>query len=175
MSDTDPKPSEQEARLSHAYERMLERTREFLSDAGETAGEGIRKAVDTAKEKAVELGELTHDEAETVAYFVTKDLHAAGDYVAQKGRSIAEWFTLGVDKIGGTVVDVFSGLYEKASVRVTHLRKAGLNYGEWKTGEITGPGTLQCTGCGQKMTKHKVGPIPPCPKCHNTTFKRTRK
>ncbi len=40
------------------------------------------------------------------------------------------------------------------------------------TGEIIGAGTLVCDQCGEKLHFHKAGKIPPCPKCHGTTFHR---
>ena len=42
----------------------------------------------------------------------------------------------------------------------------------YHTGEITAPGVLACTACGETLHFHKTGHIPPCPKCQATTFRR---
>jgi len=42
----------------------------------------------------------------------------------------------------------------------------------YRTGEMTGPGTLVCDKCEEHLHFHKVGHIPPCPKCHAVNFHR---
>ncbi len=44
-----------------AYERMLSRVREFTNEASEELGPKMHYAIDSAKEKAYELGELTSE------------------------------------------------------------------------------------------------------------------
>ncbi|MBI3773498.1 MAG: hypothetical protein HY272_12460 [Gammaproteobacteria bacterium] len=43
---------------------------------------------------------------------------------------------------------------------------------EYHTGEITGPGTLICEGCGEHVQFHHPGLIPPCPKCGGRDYQR---
>ena len=40
------------------------------------------------------------------------------------------------------------------------------------TGEMTAVGKLRCTDCGEEMSLHTPGPIPPCPACQGTRFSR---
>jgi hypothetical protein len=42
----------------------------------------------------------------------------------------------------------------------------------YRTGEITGPGTLVCDNCEERLHFHKAGHIPPCPKCHGVIYHR---
>ena len=39
-------------------------------------------------------------------------------------------------------------------------------------GEITAFGTLQCKSCGEVIHLRGPGRIPPCPRCHGTTYRR---
>ena len=45
--------------------------------------------------------------------------------------------------------------------------EVGLNF---KTGEITTPGTLTCKKCEKKIKMYGTGHIPPCPECRGTEF-----
>ena len=41
----------------------------------------------------------------------------------------------------------------------------------YKTGEKPGKGTYQCLSCGQLVVLDDItDTLPPCPKCHATTF-----
>jgi predicted RNA-binding Zn-ribbon protein involved in translation (DUF1610 family) len=42
----------------------------------------------------------------------------------------------------------------------------------WLSGEVTGPGSLECAQCGYVLTYHKPKAIPPCPDCGETVFVR---
>ena len=42
----------------------------------------------------------------------------------------------------------------------------------YRTGEITAPGVLECSECGEELHFEKTGRIPPCPKCSATRFQR---
>lgn len=42
----------------------------------------------------------------------------------------------------------------------------------YRTGELTFGGRFECKACGSQMQLKKPGHLPPCPKCHKTSFKR---
>ena len=43
----------------------------------------------------------------------------------------------------------------------------------YKTGEKPGKGTYECTECGTYVVlDDNTDTLPPCPKCHNTTFNK---
>src|SRR5690625_3896038 len=88
----DESESKREQRLSNAYERMLERVREhYETPPPETGAPGLQQALDWARERAVELGELTRDEARIVGIFLWRDLEDAGIYLARSGRGMRDW------------------------------------------------------------------------------------
>jgi hypothetical protein len=157
-------------RLVHAYERMLERARQTLHAAPE--GSVVLHALEVAKEKAVELGELTREEAEKVGDYVLRDLHDAAHYIADEERELGDWARLDLLLIETDLLNRFSLLVDQTKVELEKLRLDAAAFGQWHTGEVTGIGTLQCIQCGETIHFHEVSRIPPCPKCHGTVFRR---
>ena len=42
----------------------------------------------------------------------------------------------------------------------------------FRTGDITSPGMLTCTGCGWKVRLARTTMLPPCPQCTETSFRK---
>lgn len=165
-------------KLVHAYNRMMERVKAALEHAEHDTLPTVQQHIESAKKKAVELGELTREEAEKIGAYVKRDLHDAADYLTTTGRELATWFRFDLKLIEQRVLDAFAGMVDRTRLE---LDKLGLRAKEadaaettntWHTGEVTGVGTLSCTACGQPIHFHATGRIPPCPKCHTTTFRR---
>ncbi len=156
----------------HAYDRMLERTREFLNEAGEELKPKLQHALDAAVEKTTELDELTREEAEKIAEYLKRDLQSAGEYLASdKAKELADWFRFDIKLVEDRILDALSLLVDPTKVELALLAERA-RLADWHTGEITGPGTLACTSCGKELHFHKTGHIPPCPKCRGTVFRR---
>ncbi|MEO7557700.1 MAG: zinc ribbon-containing protein [Gammaproteobacteria bacterium] len=161
-----------------AYNRMLERVKAALEQAEQDTLPTVQQHIEIAKKKAVELGELTRDEAEKIGAYVKRDLHDAAQYVADTGKELATWLRFDLKLIEQRVLDVFATMVDRTRLELDKLglqakgahkpKKVSL----WHTGEITGVGSLACTACGQTMLFHATGHIPPCPKCHATIFQR---
>lgn len=162
----------QDEKHVHAYERMLERTREFLGEAGEELKPKLQHALDAAVEKATELGELTREEAEKIAEYLKRDLQSAGEYLAgDEAKELKDWLRMDLDLIEARILDALSLLVDPTKVELTLLAEQA-RLAEWHTGEVTGPGTLTCVNCGKELHFRKPGHIPPCPKCKGTVFRR---
>jgi hypothetical protein len=43
---------------------------------------------------------------------------------------------------------------------------------EYHTGTVVGVGNFSCTQCDKEIRKGKLGPLPPCSRCHGTVFRR---
>ncbi len=173
MTDTDPHNSEQ--RAIAAYNRMMERVKAALDEAGHTTVPSLRQGVQKAVKVAEQLGELSRDEAEKIAAYLQRDLHDAGEYLAVTGSDLRTWFRFDVELIEDRLLDLFSSVADRTSLEWMELKRQaqfGLIY---NSGEITGPGTLQCTECGKEIHFHATGHIPPCPSCHGTHFVRPDK
>ena len=60
----------------------------------------------------------------------------------------------------------------KTRLELEKLADQAREASRYHTGEVTGPGTLICEGCGKEIHFHKAGRIPPCPGCQGTGFTR---
>lgn len=160
--------------MGEAYELMLERIAEGvdrLRKAEKEAEPEMARLLAEAKEKSVELGELTREEADRVAEYLDRDLKAAGGWLADTGEEFKEWLGMETALISDHFLDMFIKAADQTSLELQKLKQRAESL-EYKTGEIAGPGTLVCTACGEHLHFNKPGHIPPCPKCSATTFKR---
>lgn len=164
MNPEEPKPH-----MTEGYTRMIERAR----DIAESAGKHIEHAVDDARDMAHELGELTRDEADLLAQFVKRDLKDMGAYLGVSGHDdLRGWFVIDKTLVEARLWDLMTSVADKTSLELAELARNPSEAAVWNTGEITGPGLLVCQNCGETLEFHKPGHIPPCPRCHATTFSR---
>ena len=151
-----------------AYETMLERVSGFSQKAGPVLGQ----AIDHARETAVELGELSREEAEKVAGYIERDMKDAAEFLVETGQDFRDWFSFDVQLIETKLFDMFASVADQTSLELRNLAERAKRATVLRTGEITGPGTLECTACGEQLHFKKAGHIPPCPKCRATEYKR---
>lgn len=163
-----PLPEGVAEKLAAAYDRMLERTREGMKKADKD----LHQAVETAMERATELGELTREEAELVSIYVMRDLEDAAEFINKSGSELRDWLRFDLEVVEDTILQIFSQMVDHTRIALDQLQQRANAVGEWHTGEIAGIGTLQCKSCGEMLHFHQTGHIPPCPKCHGTKFRR---
>jgi rubrerythrin len=173
MSDTEQREHPVKDRLAHAYDLMMERVRHALDTAGE-AGKTIEHALAEARDKAVELGEITREEAEQVGDYIRRDLHDMGDYLNETSKDFRTWFQMDLRLIEARILDLITSVADRTRVELAEIAARAEAASLWHTGEVTGPGVLSCTECGETLHFKESGRLPPCPKCHATTFKRSR-
>lgn len=159
-------------RLVNAYERMLEHVDSMLDKAEKNTLPSIKKSIDTAREKAVELNELTREEAEKVAAYLERDMKDAAHFLSETGEEFREWFKFDVQLIEARMLEMLAKVADRTRLELDRLADRAREGVLYHTGEITGPGTLVCTQCGKELHFHKAGHIPPCPKCHATEYRR---
>jgi Zn finger protein HypA/HybF involved in hydrogenase expression len=68
-----------------------------------------------------------------------------------------EWFGQAADK---TKLELLQ--WQNELERATH----------YYSGEVTGPGSLQCEQCGHKLQFHEPALIPACPSCGSESYTR---
>ena len=158
--------------LGEAYEKMYERAVENLHNTKEKSSTLLHKFIDEAQEKAVELKELTKEDAEKLSGWLKRDLNDTIHYLAETDNELKDWLGFETTLLESAVLDLMLQTADKTTVELLALKENANKASTYTTGEITGPGTLICDQCGETLHFHKAGKIPPCPKCHATRFHR---
>jgi hypothetical protein len=159
-------------RMVIAYEKMLERVDELLEQAEKTTIPTLKKGLEHAREKAVELDELTREEAEKIASYVERDMHDAAGFLHKTGDEFRDWLRFDLELIENRLLDMFAKVADKTRLELGKFAEQARDASLYHTGEITGPGTLVCSECGKELHFHKTGHIPPCAGCRGTRFAR---
>lgn len=162
-----------DSRQVEGYRRMLERAATALRHAVSGPLPTLKHLLDAARQTAVDLKELTHDEAERIAYYLRRDLQDAAQHTRQSERELADWLRFDVELIEERMLDFFAPLADHTRVELERLALQARHRG-WHTGDVTAPGTLYCEVCGEEIHFHKPGHIPPCPKCKGSVFRRRK-
>ena len=159
-------------RMVAAYENMLQRVDELLQKAEQSTIPTLKKSLEHAREKAVELDELTREEAERIAIYVERDMKDAAGFLVETGEEFREWLRFDLQLIEDRLLDLFVSVADKTRLELRQLADRAREAAFYHTGEITGPGTLVCSACGKELHFHKAGRIPPCSGCRATEFRR---
>lgn len=159
-------------RMVHGYENMMERAQAFIEQARRDTLPSLREAIGHGVEKAVEFGELSRAEAERVGEYLHRDIEDAAAYLSETGRGIADWLHFDFEFLEARIKDALSVMTDQTRLELDRLAEQARRSTVRHTGEITGPGTLRCTGCGRTMRFRSTGHIPPCPACRSTEFER---
>lgn len=170
MKDLQPPHDPIEA-MGEAYERLLETAMEDLHKVEEKSGPVLHRLIDQAKEKLLEAEEYTEEELDKVSDYLKRDLIDAADYLSETGSDFATWLGFDIELIEDRLKELFSQAADQTTVELLQL-KMQAERRAYHTGEITGPGTLICDNCEEKLHFHRISRIPPCPKCRGTRFHR---
>lgn len=163
-------------RLVQAYNRMAERVQQRMQLLEETEREvieGWRHSIQHAADRAVELNELTREEAQMVAEYFRRDLEDAGHYLATTRREMSDWLRFDLEYAESRLLDWFRSAADRTRLDMLEFNAQLERAGHYHTGEVAGPGTLRCDGCGKELRFSTSGRIPPCPQCHGTVFSRS--
>jgi hypothetical protein len=159
-------------RLVAAYEAMLQRVHEAADTAETKTVPWLRETLANARERAVELEELTREEAERVSAYVERDLQDAATFLADSGQEFRDWVSFDWQLMQDRMLQMFAGMADQTSLALRELAEQARNASLYRTGDITAPGMLECVDCGQALRLRKTGHVPPCPKCQGTVFRR---
>ncbi len=160
-------------KLVHAYNAMMLRVSKSLADVTDAAGPKINQAINAAADKAVELEELTREEALKIGDYIRRDLQDAGEYLAgPDNEELGAWLRFDIELIEREILDMFLSTADQTKLDMLNFEEQLIESTQYRTGEITGPGTLACESCGEVIHFHKTGHIPPCPKCNATHYSR---
>jgi polyhydroxyalkanoate synthesis regulator phasin len=162
-------------KLVRGYDRMMERIKTAIERAEKNTWQALQQHINGAIDKAVELGELTREEAEKIGDYLRRDLHDAAAFLAESGADLAGWLRFDMDLIEQRLLEMFAIAADQTKLALMELEEQARVASEYHTGDITSIGSLQCTRCGKIIYFHKTSHIPPCPSCANVTFTRVQK
>lgn len=163
-----------EQKLILAYDKMMARVEQLLDTAEHQALPVLQKNIEKAKQQAIELKEITKEEAEKLGDYLRRDLHDAADYLERSGKEFSTWFNFDLEMVEDRALEIFAKVADKTSFELSQLAAQAKRTLEYHTGEITNVGTLACQSCDALVHFKKTSKIPPCPKCHHTIFIRAR-
>ena len=173
MKDLEPPRDPVEA-LGEAYELMLERVIEDYHKADDKTRPFLHKAIEKAKQTAVDLNELTREEAEKISDYVQRDLDDVVRHIAEGGQDLKSWLGFEVNVLGDRLADLLNQAADKSVVEWMGLKELADEVGAYKTGDVVAPGAFVCDECGEEMHIHKPEQLPPCSSCMATSFHRKR-
>lgn len=169
MSDKQKDPVD---RLVSAYESMLERVHEAADTAEKKTLPWLREALAGARDKAVELEELTREEADKVSRYVERDLHEAAGFIADTGQELRDWLRFDWQLMQNRMLDMFAGMADQTSQALKGFADQAREASLYHSGEVAAPGALECVACGAEINLDKTGRVPTCPNCGATRFRR---
>ena len=150
-------------RLIAGYNRMMEAIRSTADEADKVMRPKLAYLIEQAKERVVGLGELTREEAEKVGHYLRRDLELAAGYLAGPRRAeLADWLRLDADLVERELLDLFSGAVDRTRLEQMEFAEQTRPTQDYRSGEITGIGSLRCTACGYVLRFHATGQIPRC-------------
>lgn len=174
MSSND---KQDDSSLVEAYNQMMARVKDSIDTAEAHAIPTLQKAIDHARKQAIHLGEITAEEAEEVGNYIKRDINDAAEYLMETSHEFSEWLMLDIEIIEQKVLELFLSVADKTRLELEQLSHPGCDITgtKYRSGEITGPGTLICVSCEEKIQFNTTGTIPDCRHCKGQTFKRADK
>lgn len=164
-------------RLARAYDRMIERVKirlEELEQAEKAAFPRLNASIEHAAEKAVELGELTREEARVIGGYLKRDLEDAGQYLITTGHDLRAWMQFDLELLEDRFSEFFQRGVDQSRLDLLAFEtpETGAEAELYRSGEVTGPGTLQCGVCGEPVIFLAPTLIEPCAACKGVVFVR---
>jgi len=168
--------------LINAYNQMMSRVKDTIDSAEAHAIPTLQKAIEQAKKQALHLGEVSAEEADEIGNYIKRDINDAAEYLMESSHEFSEWLMLDIEIIEQKVLELFLSVADKTRIELEQFSRSGCKTGNieqentiYKSGEITGPGSLVCTHCQQTIQFNTTGTIPVCSQCENTLFERAEK
>lgn len=146
------------------YEKLASRTADLLDEGKKTFEEALKKA----KEELSSAGDFSREQVDKLGEYVRRDLKENADKAKEAVKKAVE-----PQRLAAGVQSTFSRILTSAAETLTELAERSEKVLEYKTGEVTSPGTLTCKECEAEMHMTKTTRIPPCPKCHKTLFRKS--
>ncbi len=161
--------------LITAYNQMMEEMRNAFEHA-DTTDMNLQKALDQARRQAVHLGEVSVEEAHEIGEYIKRDINDAAEYMMESSAEFYDWLRLDIEVIERKVIDLFLSVADHTRLELEQFNQVKPETEQttiYKSGEITGPGTLICESCGKTKSFLSSDEIADCEQCgHNRYIRR---
>ncbi|NOQ90928.1 MAG: hypothetical protein GQ549_08285 [Gammaproteobacteria bacterium] len=158
--------------LGAVYETMYEHVAENLHKAKDKSGPLIHQLIEEARQKAIEVEDIADEDAEKLATWLRRDLDDVINYLSETEYALKDWLGFETSILKNAFIHAMLETADKTTLALLRMKENAHEPYDYHTGEIAGYGTLICDECGEKLHFHQAGKIPPCPKCHKTSFHR---
>ena len=156
--------------LHSLYERCIEEIKQRLEHTATVSEETFRAAAYAVRDYLATSMDGQQEEINNIIEILLKQwdqVFTHSNQVRQgirDSRVVQDWTERGVSllaNLAGTVRTFASDVE-------SHLQREL----EYHTGTVVGTGNFFCTQCDKVIKKVRVGPLPPCSRCHGTVFRR---
>ncbi|HED32682.1 MAG TPA: hypothetical protein ENJ08_00500 [Gammaproteobacteria bacterium] len=163
--------------LNKAYNRMITRVRDRIESAEANTVPTLQRAIEQARKQAIHLDEMTLEDAEKVGNYIKRDINDAAEYLMETSHEFSDWLMLDIELIEQKVLELFLSVADKTRIELEQLSRPSCNTALqlYRSGEITGPGSLKCIKCKQLVQFNTTSEIPQCKQCGGSEFKRAGK
>ncbi len=165
--------------LISAYNQMMKEMQGAFERAT-PSDMSLQKALDLAKHQAVHIGAVTAEEANEIGEYIKRDINDAAEYMMDSSAEFYDWLLLDIEIIERKVMELFLSVADHTRIELEQFKKTGPLSNHvlaeqipvYKSGEITGPGTLICENCGKVKPFLSSDEITNCERCEHTRFIR---
>jgi Zn finger protein HypA/HybF involved in hydrogenase expression len=167
MSEEDKNGKRQEQEDVSLYEKFISRTEELIDSGRKNLDEALKRVGD----ELVSAGHFTREQSEKIAGYVKKDIQQAVDNADKARAHLKE--AVDPQRVAVGAQSLMSRILTRTAETLNGWAQKSEQQLEFKTGEITSPGTLTCKKCHETLHMKKTARIPPCPQCHGTLFRKS--
>lgn len=149
------------------YEKIISQTEELMTSGRKNLDEALKRAGDELSS----AGNFTREQSEKISAFIKRDIQHVVDSTNKGKTNVKE--AVNPQRLSVGAKSIFSRILSGTAETLNDWAKKSEQNLEFKTGEITSPGSLTCKSCGETIQMKKTGRIPPCPKCHHTLYRKS--
>jgi DNA-directed RNA polymerase subunit RPC12/RpoP len=165
--------------LIAAYNQMMADMRQAFAQS-DPAHMSLQKALNLAKHQAVDIGDVTAEEAFEIGEYIKRDINDAAEFMMESSAEFYDWLMLDIEMIERKVMELFLSVADHTRIELEQLQQLNLaSSGDsaeqipvYKSGEITAPGILICESCGKSNPLFSSSRIKKCRRCGHDRFIR---
>lgn len=158
--------------LGKIYETLYEDSVSAFHKTEKKTSETFHKLIDDSGEFLAEASEFSKEHIQEASEYVKRDINDAAYFLSSTGKELSEWLGFELELLEDKVVERLLDAVDPVTLDLLKLKEQAKEKTVLHTGQITGPGMLECNSCGEILHYYKIGRIPPCPKCHKTDYHR---